>query len=176
MYTLSVLVMSITMRTAFSLVLPQALSVAHSNLTLPITVPPDTIAASALLGNWPHAPWSFTGHLRDGSIEFEFYGRRLADTAQTRRHIDQSVSDIYQHLSQSFDPRRQTYSSGVAKLNIELEPRSPATKSEVLEMFFWMVILVGRYRDSPTEIKGAILFIHGEIRAHFSLTFPGIAG
>ncbi|KAL8722269.1 MAG: hypothetical protein Q9225_001216 [Loekoesia sp. 1 TL-2023] len=173
---LPVLAMSITMGTAFLLALPQTLSVAQFNRTLLSVSTPSTIAAPPLLENWPHAPWSFTEHLRDGSIEFEFYGRRLADTAQTRRLIDQSVSDLYQDLSRSFDPRRQTYDWGVAKFHINLEPRSPATKSEVLEMFFWMVILVGRYKESPTEIKGAILFIHREVKAHFSLTFPGIAG
>lgn len=52
---------------------------------------------------------------------------------------------------------------------------SPPSKGEVMEMFLWLIVLVGRYRESPTEIDGAILYVHGEFKAYFSLTFPGIA-
>lgn len=92
----------------------------------------------------------------------------------TQRRIGQSVNEISRLLSSAFDPQRQVYRSGVAEFRVRLEQRSPATEAEVLEIFWWISILVVRYRESPTEIEGAILFVGGEIRAYWALLFPGI--
>lgn len=150
------------------------------SLTQPIlphpTIPnPNTITppSTPLLRSWPKAPWSLPSH-QDGHIEIEFYGRHLPYTIETELLIYQSVSDIDLLLHQSFDPARQVYLAGVAEFNLRLEARSPATKEEVLEMFWWMRMLVGRYRDSPTEVKGGVLFVGGEVRCFFGLMFPGI--
>lgn len=173
MRTTQILMISSLSAVALSLLLPSIPSTIQYNNTSPIVIS-STAANPALLGDWPKNPWSFT-ELRDGSIDFKLYGRHLADTAENRNLIDESVSGIYHGLSHSFEPRSRIYTQGVARFQLQLDPIDPPSKSVIMEMFFWLVILVERYRESPTEIDGAILLVHDEFKAYFSLTFPGIA-
>ncbi|KAL9596005.1 MAG: hypothetical protein Q9219_006089 [cf. Caloplaca sp. 3 TL-2023] len=123
---------------------------------------------------WPKPPWTLPGLTQSGFIAFEYYGRRLPPSPSTISSIHYSVNDLYHALFYSFKPQIQDYFRGVAHLHVELEPTAPATREQILEVFFWLRIVVDQYRQAPTEVKGAVLFAQGEIRAHFALTFPGV--
>ncbi|KAI4235582.1 MAG: hypothetical protein L6R40_006444 [Gallowayella cf. fulva] len=155
------------------------------NPPLPVSAPPSSIAgaANAIAGpspKWPAVPWKLTGLLNGGTAEFNAYGRRLSFNDDKIRQVNEGAGRIFQALRHTFYPQSQPvefwpYSRGVVHLWIELVPKTPATREEILDLFDWMLALMRRFPNAPREIKSAALRnSDGTTTARFSLTFPGI--
>ncbi|KAL8984175.1 MAG: hypothetical protein Q9205_001783 [Flavoplaca limonia] len=154
------------------------------NLPLPIASSPNipaplnATAHAPLL--WPKVPWKLTGLLKGGVVRFEDYGRRLSLDTETKRQIHEGAGRIAQALTFSFHPGSEAqglwpYNRGAVSFLIALDPKNPATRAEVLDLFDWTLALMRRFSHAPEEITRGILFdAHGSGKACFSLTFPGI--
>lgn len=136
-------------------------------------------ATSPLPKTWPKAPWTFA--ILDGFIEFEFYGRRLRDpTKATSQLVEDSLVQIKSDIRWSFYPSRPrqdntwAFSRGVARFELHLEPETPATKADIVDMFAWILFLTRRWNETPVEIGNAVLFVRGKVRAYCNLILPGI--
>ncbi len=154
-------------------------------LVLPASSPPDvsgSLDAIARPGRfWPKVPWKLTGLLHGGTVRFEEYGHRADFNTETKRQINQGAGRIAQALRINFHPESQPQDSwpflrGVVSFRIELAPKDPATRAEVLDLFDWILALMARFSLAPKEINRAVLLdAHGSTKAYFSLTFPGVA-
>ncbi|KAL8920721.1 MAG: hypothetical protein Q9172_004373 [Xanthocarpia lactea] len=136
-------------------------------------------ATSPLPKAWPKAPWTFAIH--DGFIEFEFYNRRLRDpTKAITQLVQDSLLQIRSDIRWTFYPSHSrddntwTFSQGVARFELHLEPETPATKADIVDMFAWILYLTRRWNETSVEIGNAVLFVRGKVRAYCSLTLPGI--
>ncbi|KAL8650097.1 MAG: hypothetical protein Q9226_005286 [Calogaya cf. arnoldii] len=155
------------------------------NLRLPASSPPSNPGSlNAVAGPprlWPKVPWKLTGLFNGGSVWFKEYGRRLSFDTETERQINEDSGRIAQALRLYYHPESETQASwwcnrGVVSFRISLDPKDPATRAEVLDLFDWILALMVRFAHAPEEITRAVLFdAHGSRKAYFSLTFPGIA-
>ncbi|KAL8920722.1 MAG: hypothetical protein Q9172_004374 [Xanthocarpia lactea] len=156
------------------------------NLRLPVSSSPNTPGSISTITeprrNWPKVPWKFTGLLNGGTVWFEEYGRGLSFNSETRRQVHESSGRIAQALRLGFHPESQplqswTFVRGVVNFSITLDPKTPATRAEVLDLFDWILALMRRFIYAPKEINRALLLdAHESWKAEFSLTFPSING
>ncbi|KAI4249369.1 MAG: hypothetical protein L6R42_009026 [Xanthoria sp. 1 TBL-2021] len=155
------------------------------NLRLPASSSPNTPVSLNAVADpprfWPKVPWKLTGLLNGGTVWFEEYGRLLSFDTGKKRQISEGAGLIAQALRLYFHPESKaqdlwSFNRGAVSFRIGLDPKDPATRAEVLDLFDWTLALMVRFAHAPEEINRAVLLdAHGSRKAYFRLTFPGVA-